>query len=67
MSPAEILLDLARTVMVPKNQVVLIEDSPHHTADTVALALKFNQLSNATKLRAIMEDWMREQIVRELY
>lgn len=67
MTDAEVLLELAQVVLLPRNRIVSVEGLPHHTSDTIALAIKFSKKSSGFKLRAIMECWRRDQIVRELY
>lgn len=66
MSDAEQLVEIADDVMYPRNEVLLIEGLPPCAADTVALAIRLRKRPDVV-LRAMVEEWTRFQIVRELY
>lgn len=66
MNDAEALLDIADSVMVPKNRLLICEGVPPNTGDLVALALALKKRPDVA-LRAMLENWDRVKIVRELY
>lgn len=66
MNDAELLLEIAETVLYPRDLVMLVEDADPSTCDTVALALRLRERKDLA-LRAMIENWNRFRIVRELY
>lgn len=66
MNDAEMLIDLADSILYPRDEVLLCEGLPPSAPDTAVLALRLKKRPDLT-LRAIMEDWSRFRIVRELY
>lgn len=67
MTDAEMLLQIANVVMSPRNKLVILDGIDIHQAETIALAIRFSRLPVAMKLRAMLEEWTRHQIIREVY
>lgn len=65
-SDAEMLIDIAESVIRPKDALMLVENEPECVGDTVALAMRLKQRPDLC-FRALVEGWTRFQIVRELY
>lgn len=66
MPDAELLVDIANKVLRPKRRIVLCINNPANAVDVVALALRLRERPDLA-LRAMLEDWDRVRIVRELY
>lgn len=66
MNDAEHLLYIADSVMIPKNRLLICEGVPPNAGDVVALALALKKRPDVA-LRAMLENWNRAKIVRELY
>ena len=66
---AEKLLDMAKAIQYPRDQLVLApSESLHNGAlGRVATAIQFTHLSPAKRMMAIVEDWDYCRIVREIY
>ncbi len=74
MTEAERLIDAAIVVKSRPRALLVGHDGPdpdglrlNHALATVALTLRFDALSPATKLRAAVEEWDRARIIRECY
>ena len=66
MTDAERLIDIANAVLYPRDQLLLSESIPPRMNEVVALALRLKTRPDLA-LRAMMEEWTRVRIVRELY
>ena len=74
---AELLIDLAEVVLYPKDEFIcatLIEPKPGYEVmdgermcNRVKLALDFYRRRDRLMIRAVMEEWNLETIVKELY
>jgi hypothetical protein len=65
---AEVLLDLYRTVIEPKNRLSRWE-GPFDESDLALLnlAVEFKKKSLGFQMKAIVEGWSQEELVREMY
>lgn len=72
-NPAECLIDLAAIVMSGRDEVDLYDDvdvlfgNVNVTIARVDIAIKFIRKSKAFQLRALIEEWDMQRIVREMY
>jgi hypothetical protein len=66
MNDAEVLLDIADSVIIPKNRLLVFEGVPPNIGDLVALALALKKRPDVA-LQAAVEGWKLVRIVRELY
>jgi hypothetical protein len=72
-TPAEVLLELAQAVLLPREQVIAFCDgetgSPlaTHGPELVKVAIDFCRKPKGFQFRAIMEKWDRFRINREMY
>lgn len=67
MSDADYLLVIYRTAMRERPKVMLADCTSLEDMDVIAHAVRFAQMSPAFKLRALVEEWSRTDIVREMY
>ena len=67
-TPAELLLEFAKAVQSCHGQL-MIAGHPYnaHELSVFVLSLKFKKLGPAVHLRAIVEEWDKERIQREVY
>ena len=61
---AERLLDLAKLIKHPKDEVVATDDA---SLGKCALALRLDRAPMSLRLRAVVEDWSLPRIVQEIY
>lgn len=66
MNDAEILIMIADEILKPHDRLVGVVDGPEHTIAVATLALRLRR-NPGVALRALMEEWDRQRIVRELY
>lgn len=67
MTDAERLVVIADEVMRVRDRLIFVESPiPDNTVDIVALAIRLRKKPDVV-LRAMVENWNRERIVRELY
>lgn len=66
MSDAELLIDIAEAILHPRDELLVSVDNPPETAEIAALALRLRERPGLA-LRALVEEWTRVRIVRELY
>lgn len=64
---AEALVDLAETTMVGKKRVIEADDLTDHQISLVYLSIKFAAMPLSFRLRAIVEEWPLERIIREIF
>lgn len=64
---AEIMLDIAESVLLPRSALVISEGEPSCMVEVVNTAVRFYRQPSAFKLRALVEQWERERIIRELW
>ena len=72
LTAAEVMIDLANAVLEDRNEVTNFADVHLKidwdvTAARVVTALKLRRAPKALQLRAIVEAWSVQRIVRELY
>lgn len=69
LTAAEHLINLAETVLLPKRQMIHFVDvgMTEKHIERAVLAVKFYRLPAGTKLRAMLEEWPMEQIIREVH
>ena len=63
---AERLLDIADAIQHPRDEVLAVEDVPQYFIGMVALAMRLRRHPGVA-VRAMVEDWDRSCIIRELY
>lgn len=66
MTDAELLIELANRVRYPRRTLIVADGLPQYTGSTVDLALRLQARPDMV-LRAIVEEWDRFRIVRELH
>lgn len=72
---AEWLLEIADDLLLDKNKLGIMQDGCVAACETpqnvifarIALVLKLRRAPGVVVMRAIVEDWSQERIVRELY
>ncbi len=66
MNDAEQLIGIADAVLHPSDALLVCEGEPECVGDVVALALRLRSKPDVA-LRAMVEEWTRFRIVRELH
>lgn len=66
MTDAERLINIADAILHPHERLIIADGGPSYTVDLVALALRLHSKPGIA-LKAMIEEWGRERIVRELY